>query len=254
MHIMTDGIVLREQTIKDFDSILTLLTKERGVITVYARGVRKPRGALRAPTELLSCSCFVLFSSKDKYTLDKADLNRLFMGIRADVEKLSLACYLCELTADAAPREESAEEVLRLLLNTLHLLDKDKRTCEQLKPIFELRLMAMMGFLPDLVGCKDCRCFEAEPMYFLPESSGLLCPRCLEARPGVFQDFAAPAPLPSGVLTAMRHICYADNEKLFQFMLPQPGLRLLNEITERYVMLRLEKRFSTFAFYESMRA
>ena len=109
---MTEGIVLREQPSKDFDSILTLLTKEKGVITAYARGVRK-RGALRAATELLSCSCFVLFSNRDRYSVDKADLVRLFMGVRSDVEKLALASYFCELTMQTAPREEPAEEYLR---------------------------------------------------------------------------------------------------------------------------------------------
>ena len=114
MHITTDGIVLRERAIDEFDCVLTLLTRERGIISAYARGAKKPRGTLRVPAELLSYSCFVLFSNRERYSVDKADLDTVFMGVRGDVEKLSLASYFCELTAQAAPREENADGYLRL--------------------------------------------------------------------------------------------------------------------------------------------
>lgn len=246
MHIMTDAIVLREQPIEDFDSLLTLLTKERGVISAYARGARK-RGAMRASTELLSCSCFVLFSHRERYSVDKADMNRLFMGVRGDMEKLALASYFCELTAEAAPREEDAGEYLRLLLNTLHLLDRGKRSCEELKPIYELRLMTMAGFMPDLIGCKNCRCFEAQRMYFIPLLSELLCESCGGEHTQGHME------LPRGVLAAMRHILYSESDKLFNFTLSREGFRYLNLVTERYVMTQLDKRFPTFEFYESVR-
>ena len=85
MHITTDGIVLRERAIDEFDCVLTLLTRERGIISAYARGAKKPRGTLRVPAELLSYSCFVLFSNRERYSVDKADLDTVFMGVRGDV-------------------------------------------------------------------------------------------------------------------------------------------------------------------------
>ena len=138
-------MVLRARSVDEFDCVLTLLTKERGVISAYARGAKKPRGTLRVPTELLSYSCFVLFSNKERYSVDRADLEGVFMGVRGDVCKLSLASYLCELTAETAPRGESAGEYLRLLLNSLYMLDRDKRACAFIKPLYELRLLTMAG-------------------------------------------------------------------------------------------------------------
>lgn len=243
---MTDAIVLREQPIEEFDSILTLLTKERGVISAYARGARK-RSAARASMELLSCACFVLFSNREKYSVDKADLNRLFMGVRSDMEKLALASYFCELTAEAAPREEESGEYLSLLLNTLHLLDRGKRTCEQVKPVYELRFMTLAGFMPDLVGCKNCRSFEAERMFFIPLASELLCGACGG------ESVQGHVELSRGVLAAMRHILYSEHDKLFSFTLSPSGFRYLNTVTEHYVMTQLDKRFPTFEFYESVR-
>ena len=249
MHITTNAIVLREQPVDEFDSVLTLLTRDCGIISAYARGARKPRGTMRVSVELLSYSCFVLFKNKEKYAVDKADLNNVFMGVRADVEKLSLAAYFCQLTAELAPREEEAQEYLRLLLNSLYLLDQSKRFCAFIKPVFELRLMAMAGYMPDLVACAGCGCYEAEQMYFMPLSSRIVCGGCAASLPNNEQR----VPISKGILSAMRHILYAEQEKLFQFSLPQPALDRLGEITQQYIMVQLDKRFDTLDFYFSIR-
>ena len=246
---MTDAIVLRERAVDEFDSVLTLLTKERGVLTAYARGARKPRSSLRVSAELMSYSCFVLFCNREKYSVDKADLNRLFMGVRGDVEKLSLGSYFCQLTAEAAPHEEPAGEYLRLLLNSLYLLDSGKRTCAFVKPVYELRLLTMAGFMPNLVACAGCGAYEAERMYFLPRSSQLLCGDCAAASP----ETEPREPVGKGVLAAMRHILYSDAERLFGFTLPEGGLAALNRLTQQYVMVQLDRRFETLDFYLTMK-
>ncbi|MEM1483656.1 DNA repair protein RecO [Oscillospiraceae bacterium PP1C4] len=249
MHITTDAIVLRERAVDEFDSVLTLLTRERGIISAFARGAKKPRGTMRVSAELLSYSCFVLFLNKEKYAVDKADLNNVFMGVRGDIEKLSLAAYFCQLTTELAPHEENADEYLRLLLNTLYMMDKDKRTCNFLKPLYELRLLTMAGFMPNLVACSGCACFEAEQMFFLPRTAQIVCGDCA----GTIEREQIMVPLSKSVLAAMRHIIYAENAKLFQFALPEQPLRQLNEVCEQYVMIQLDKRFDTLDFYLTMR-
>ena len=42
-YIVTQGIVLRETQTKESDKILTLLTPERGKLSVIARGVRRKK-------------------------------------------------------------------------------------------------------------------------------------------------------------------------------------------------------------------
>ena len=245
MHITTEAIVLRARSVDEFDCVLTLLTKERGVISAYARGAKKPRGTLRVPTELLSYSCFVLFSNKERYSVDRADLEGVFMGVRGDVCKLSLASYLCELTAETAPRGESAGEYLRLLLNSLYMLDRDKRACAFIKPLYELRLLTMAGYMPNLVACRGCGCFASELLYFLPLTGELACGECIADAPPDQPQMR----LSAGVLAAMRHILYAPFERLFAFTLPQEQLVYLGEVTQYYVQVQLDKRFPTLDFY-----
>ena len=129
-------------------------------------------------TELLGYSRFVLFKHKDRFTIDSADSNALFFGVRQDLTKLSLAAYLCELCADTAPAGEPAKEQQRLLLNCLHLLETGKRSAEFIKPLYELRQISLSGYMPDLVACRECGQYERPLFHFYPVSGELVCAGC----------------------------------------------------------------------------
>ena len=246
MQITTYGMVLREKTIED-DRLLTILTKEYGVIFAYARGAKRLRGKLVSSTEQLCYSRFVLFKNKDRYSVDSAEADTIFFGVRQDIEKLALASYFCELCIQAIPREEPAEEYLRLLLNSLYFLENGKRSPLVLKPVFELRLLTLAGFMPDLLGCRECGAFEDPQMKFLPRTGELLCGACAP-EPGE----GVPIPVPPGVLTAMRHIIYSEFDKLFRFSLDEGGLRQLAAVSESYLIAQLDLRLPTLDFYNSL--
>ena len=247
MHLTTDAIVLRAFKTQE-DRILTLLTKESGVITAYANGANKLRSKLASSTELLCFSEFVLFENRDRHVVDKSDVHRVFFGIRSDVDKLALASYFAQLTAELAPHGEEAGEYLRLLLNTLHYLENGDRDRRLLKSLYELRLLTMAGYMPSLVGCRACGRFEVDPMYFFAAEGELCCGDCAggQAPPGAH-------PLPVGVLTAMRHITYAPFDKLFSFRLSSEGLDLIQKIAEQYLLYQTEKSFTALEFYRELR-
>ncbi len=248
MQITTDAMVIRERNIDDNDRLLTLLTRDRGVITAYARGARRMKSALAPATGLLCYSTFILFKNRERYTVDKADLSAVFFGIRQDIEKLALASYMAQLCAELIPEGEGEGDYLRLMLNSLHLLEKEKRSPDFIKPLFELRLLSMAGYMPNLVACRGCACYEAEEMYFLPQSGLLTCGDCLTS-----QDTGA-LPLPRGVLTAMRYIIYSDFERVFSFALPPEGLKALSKISQTYLLAQVDRGFTSLDFLESVRS
>ena len=249
MQITTQALVIGTRDIDEEDRLLTLLSKEHGVLYAYARGVRRMRSRLAPTTGLLCCSNFVLFQNKERYTVDHADSVAMFFGLRQDIVKLSLATYFAELSAVIVPRGEPAPDYLRLLLNTLHLLEKGKRTPDFLKPVFELRAMTLSGFMPNLVACRECACYEAPRMFFLIDNGELLCESCLAKAEGVSVQ---PQPLTMGMLASMRHIIYSELEKLFSFELPPAALAALGDITERYLIRQTEHSYQTLDFYKAV--
>lgn len=251
MLIKTQGLVLKQRSIGENDRILVILSRDRGIIEVSARGVKRMRSPLAAGSQVLCYSEFCIFQGKKYDTLDSAEVLHSFYDLRLDVTRLSLATYFCDLTHYLSPQPENAWSSLRLLLNTLSLLEQQKRDMTLLKAIFELRMMSLSGFMPDLVGCCACGEYEKEGMYFLPVEARLLCTDCFEQKarvPGVRENLLKYTATPP-VLHAMRHILYSDEEKLFRFQLKGDSLKQLEFICENYVLIQTDQRFRSLDVY-----
>lgn len=246
MQIKTDGVVLSRHRIED-DRILTLLTRDQGVMTAFANGANRVKTRLSASTELLCYSQFVLFSGRGRHVVDTADSLRIFFRLREDLNKLSLASYLAELAKELAPQKQEAPQELSLLLNCLSFIEDEKRDLPILKAIFELRLLTLAGYMPNLVACRTCAVFEKADMLFFPLAGELVCGDCATA-----DERQTGTPVAPGVLAAMRHIIYAPPEKLFSFKLSPGGTTRLAAVCEQYLLAMLEKMPPTLEFYKSL--
>ena len=251
MQLSTPALVIGSKNLNEEDRLLTLLTRDRGVIRAYARSANRMSSRLSSTTALLCYSSMVLFYNKERYTVDSADYLSMFFGLRGEMENLSLATYFAEVASVLAPKEEPAEDFLRFVVNTLYLLEQKKRSRLFLKPVFELRALTLSGFMPDLVACGGCGSFEGKGFYFLPDEGALLCEDCAAGR---YSGRVQPFLLPPGVLAAMRHIIYSPLEKLFSFQLGEDGLRALGRVTETYLIYQTERNYPTLDFYKSLLA
>ena len=226
MTVKTKGIVLGQIPLRDPDRKLILLTPDLGLIEVIARGVGGKKSKLSASAEVLAYSEFCLFEGKGGYIVDSADLDRNFYDLRLDLLKLSEASYFCELTRFILPDKDNAPDVLKLLLNTLWLLEKEKRSPAFLKAVYELRLLTLSGFAPDLSGCTSCG--------------------------DIAVNIHLRIEIPLPVRQAMRYICEAPEEKLFSFRLTPDSEAALGHVTEAYVLCQTGGRFKTLDFLKSI--
>ncbi len=248
MQVTANGLVIKEKVLSNDNRLLTILTEEYGIVHAFVKSVKKLGGTMAASTDLFAYSSFVLFLNKEQYSVNHAETNRIFYHLRDDLEQTSLASYFSQLAEELAPQGEEAGEYLKLFLNCLHLLEQKKRTVDFIKPVFELRIMTLSGYMPDLVGCQGCGEYDPKEVFFLPATGTLICSACLGG--------AAPKdgiPLTKAQLAAMRHIIYSESARLFQFKMSEQGLQNLGGITEFYLKVQLEKEFPALDFYHSVR-
>ena len=243
MYIKTDGIVLRETEYKERDKILTVLTRDLGKITVKARGVRSQRSKLKAGCQILAFSEFTLTDYQGKYLVSEVSVKEMFTELRQDIELLYLAAYFVQVADAVAQEEDPVPELLSLLLNSLYAIGKLQKRQELVKAVFELRLMSISGFLPDLRGCAVCG--RTDPDRFNITEGLLQCSACTSID-------GIRMPLTAGTLAAMRYIVSADPKRLFSFQLSEESLRELGDITESYLSTRLERGFHTLDLYKSL--
>ena len=249
MRIITKGLIVREQHTGENDRIVTVLTRDKGVVRAFATGARRLQHKNSIGTQLLCYSDFTLFRGKDSYRVDEAAPIEVFFALRGDIVKLSLAQYFCELARFLCPEETEAEQPLRLMLCALKFLCDDAYPLDQIKAVVELRLMAQSGYMPDLVGCAACGGLEGDTLYLDRVGGRVYCRdhRALAADPDALTS------LPVGVFAAMRHILYSDFAKVFRFTLPEDSMRTLSETTERYLCAQVDRSFGTLDFYRSLR-
>ncbi len=245
MIIRAKGIVIREQIISDYDRLVTVLTDTNGVIKAFVNGGRSIKNKNTASTGLLCYSDFSINKTKkDVYRIQEATSIEAFFSLREDLLSLSLAQYFAEIIFELAPREEKSDDFLRLILNSIYLIVNKKRDLKIIKAAFELRLLCLAGYMPNLIACQNCAAFESEFMFFRAANGDLFCQNCLPDGKSI--------KTPIGVVTAMRHICYCETKKLFNFALSNEGLDKLNYITESYLKIATNRRFKTLDFYKVM--
>ena len=144
MHITTKALVLRTTDYKESDKILTLFTQDQGKLTASARGCRKKGSAIAAGCQLLAWSEMVLYDYQGRWAVKESATQRLFRGVRDDIQRLALGCYFAEVAELLAVEGLPSPELLSLTLNSLHALDKmPEKPLPLVKAAFEWKALAL---------------------------------------------------------------------------------------------------------------
>ncbi len=259
MHYTVDGLVIRECDHGENDKLLTLLTPGNGRISVVAKGARSMKSKYMNSTSLFTYGNYEITERGGRAWLGGASVTESFYGIRNDLCRFALASYIAEAVLELSGEGEEAADMLRLALNTLFAIANDCKPLPLIKAVFELRAMAMSGYLPDLSACSVCERPRAPYMYLDIMNGSLKCAECLHReeqglRPPVFEDIVEArilAPLGSGALAVARYVLDAPPEKLLSFTLDEAATAELGRMTEKYLLHHLERSFSSLDFYHN---
>ena len=144
-QVSVTGMVLKASPVGEYDRRLVILTCERGKITAFARGARRPGNSLMACSGPFVFGKFMLYEGRESYTLAGAEVTNYFREIAADMEAACYGSYFLEF-ADYYGRENvEAVDVLKLLYQSMRALLKESIPNRLVKPVFELKLMQLNG-------------------------------------------------------------------------------------------------------------
>lgn len=272
MLITANGLVTRVYPSGDHDRVIQLLTREHGRLSVMVKGATSRRGgATVAPvTQLFTYGNYELYKGNGNdglYWFRGGQTEASFYNVTSDLTRMALATYLCdvasELTGEESPEEDSAA-LLRMLLNTLYVLDSGGKPPILVKGVFELRAAALMGYQPDLTGCSLCREVYPEAAYFDVMNGCLVCADCqtkrnrlagriLEQQEQELGERRIICPVSASTLAALRYALTAPDKKIFSFALKdEEEARAFERVTETFLLNQLERSFDTLQFYRSV--
>ena len=243
--VHTQGVVLRYVNRNEADRLLTVLSPELGKITVLARGCRKPKSRFLAISQLFCYGDLILQSYRDIYIMNQAEVRNSYFDIRNDLERLSYATYIINLTEEAATTGESNFPLFRLLLDGLTYLAYGERDSGEVTLVYELKLMDIIGYRPVLDACTIC---GSSPMgtlcYFSPERGGIVCGNCSSQE-------IAQIPVRPETSENMRAILDADMDECFHIPISSRAKEQMNKILPAYIEQKLEKKIKSRDFLQS---
>ena len=144
------GMVLKAEPINEYDRRVVLLTKERGKISAFARGARKPNSKLLAATNPFCFGTFKLYEGRTSYNIMEAEITNYFESLREDFEGAYYGMYFLEVM-DYYTRENNDEkELLKLLYQSLRALMHEGLSNVLVRYVFEMKAMVINGEFPGM--------------------------------------------------------------------------------------------------------
>ncbi len=144
------GIVIKHTPVGEYDFAVTILTLERGKISAFARGARKPGNKLCGTVEPFCYGKFTVYEGKSSYGITDADISCYFEEFRKDLDAFVYGTFFLEL-ADYYSRESmDGAELLGLLYLSLKALEKGTIPKKLIRCIYEIRALVIDGEFPGL--------------------------------------------------------------------------------------------------------
>lgn len=237
--VILTGMVLTAMPIGDYDKRITILTKERGKITAFARGARRPNSQLVAGTNPFSFGEFELFEGKSAYNVSKINIKNYFRELTNDLDTAYMGFYFLEFCEFFCQENNDEKEMLKLLYQSLRALASPAYKNELVRVVFELKAMAINGEGPSVFSCIHCHSKENLHIFSV-NRGGVFCDKCHYAVNGkkILDD----------TLYTMQYILLSDIVKLYSFAVSDAVLEELKSIMEEYINLYVHHKFKSAAF------
>jgi len=174
----TQGIVLKQTKLGEFDKIVTIYTPEFGKLRAVAKGACRPKSKLGGNVEPLTYSLLLLAKGRNLDIITQSQTINGFLALKSDLWRMACGLYVLELIDSFTAEGGENRPLFDLLLAILNQLSEPDSN-EIVLRYFELHLLHYLGYRPQLRRCVSCNS-PLKPVvnFFSLSKGGLLCPHC----------------------------------------------------------------------------
>jgi DNA repair protein RecO (recombination protein O) len=171
----SEAVVLRTYPMREADLLVTLFTRNEGKIKGVARSAKKSKKRFGGALEPLTV-VRVYWEQRERYELNRIDSCEVIdspLSSTVDYSRAVALAYVGEMLDQLLPDHEANDAVFRLTRATLENI----RAGAIWMPLtyFDLWLVRLTGFLPELHECIECGDALNGRAWFHPLADGLMC-------------------------------------------------------------------------------
>lgn len=163
------------------DKVVTVFSAERGLIKCVAKGARKPGSKIGGRADLLNVNKLLLATGRTFEIISQAETLETFPKLRGDLERLAYSLYYAELTSIFGQGlNEESSSYFDFLVMSLRYQCLSQCDPAYLCLMFELSLLDILGYKPELTVCVNCRSVLSDYVLagFQFDLGGMVCERC----------------------------------------------------------------------------
>lgn len=242
------AVVLRHADWGEADRLLTLYTREQGMVRAIAKGARKVTSRKAGHLQPFTHITVQLAKGRDLLIVTQVETINAFLPLHDDLLKTSHAAYAVELLLRFSYEDEGANpSIFRLLVETLGRIEAEEDAWLAVR-YYEMRLLDAVGFRPQLFECANCsREIRAEDQFFSFMAGGVICPRCGEGLPN----------LPKISLEALKYLRHFQRSSYRDASRANPSLEIKKEaevLMQGYFTYLLERELNTPGFIKRVKS
>jgi DNA repair protein RecO (recombination protein O) len=243
-EIVVTGIVLYTSLVNEYDKRLVILTKERGKITAFANGARRPNSIIRAASQSYVMGKFTVTAGRDSYTLHQADVQEYFSEIALDMEKLCYAAYFCEFMSYYTREGDRCKDNLNLLYFTLKAIVAEKMPLPLIRYIYEIKLMDIEG--QGICAFSCVKCGKKEKLtYFSAAQGGFLCDECAK-------KYNITRQITPTLLYTVQFIESSEVNRLYTFSLKEDAFSELKSVADSFRKAYVDREFKSLEILSTL--
>lgn len=259
----TPAIILKRYDFGEADRILTLFTPELGKVRVIAKGVRKITSRKSGHVELFTYSNLLIAKGRNLDIVTQAETIKPFRTLREDLSRITHAYYVVEVVDQFTEERNENQPLFELLLGTLQALEETSDIRRTIR-YFELRLLDVVGYRPQLFRCVQCgKKIEPVDNFFSLPAGGVVCPNCIVTTPegaaaireeqAIYGDgLSVVRPLSLSALKVLRFMQREPYPVVEKLNVRRETHREIERLLHHYLTYLLERDLKSVEFLETL--
>lgn len=142
------GLVLTSVPAGEYDRRVEILTKERGRISGFARGARRPGSPVMAAASPFVFGTFKIVQGRSAYQIVEAKVDNYFEKLRSDITAACYGSYFMEILQYITRENNDETALLMLAYQSLRALESDAFDNRLVRTVFEIKAVMLEGEYP----------------------------------------------------------------------------------------------------------
>jgi DNA repair protein RecO (recombination protein O) len=181
----TEALILRTYNLAEADKIVVCLSRSAGLIRGVAKGCRKLKNRFGASLEPFTLVNLTYYEKENQELVSfrQTEILKSHFNLSSDAVILTGLAYMGDLLMEFSPPHQANDKLFRMVTACIQAVSNSPSDLQSILRYFEVWLLKIEGFLPDLRHCAECHeNFNSETSVYLSSDFGLRCRSCSEGR------------------------------------------------------------------------